>query len=133
MVPFDDRDGPARPESLERGQALDRARQVLQDETHEHMVEGLRANSKARGLLAGCTFVTPAPSALALACATETAEMSIERDACARAVAASGTGWAPMPHPISRTELPAGYEVSEWRRILRSFRLILEARASIRS
>ena len=62
------------------------------------------------------TFVRPAASTLARASATDASEMSTEVTRAPGLLRASVTVCAPTPHPASRTVLPTGKVVSEWRK-----------------
>ena len=116
MVALDDGDRPPGPEQLpERGQGLDRPQEVLQDEADEDVVEGLGAKGQGEDVrLLELHVGGPAASAPALACARDSAEMSTETMRAPGLLRARGMVWAPMPHPASSTELPLGYDVSEW-------------------
>src|SRR5512132_28345 len=80
VIALDHGDAAAGPEQpLENRQGRGRPREVLEDETDEHVVEGLSVEGQGEDVgLPDSTLVSPALSTLRLASAIESAETSTE-------------------------------------------------------
>ena len=95
--------------SFERAQRLQRPRQVLQHEAHEHVVERCRRKGQGEDVLLPELHIGEACGRdPALASCEEIGERSIEVKRVSGLLRASVTVCAPVPQPASSTELPAG-------------------------
>ena len=110
MIALDDGDAATgAQEALQRDEGGDRAREVLEDEADEDVVEDPSSNGRSKmSPWRNSTFVSPAASARRVASATDCSETSTDVNRACGLRRASVMVWAPTPHPASSTLLPRG-------------------------
>ena len=91
-----------------------RTGEMLEDETDEDVIEGLRSKGEGEDVPLEELHVgqTGRRRTRAWASARDSAEMSTETTLAPGLLRATVRVWAPLPQPASSTRLPGGYAVS---------------------